>query len=191
MASESNGGRKFHTYQIVALGWRAPQSLRTNILEVLGSGASAASGDWGSRAGFAPWQAKSGGSRQNIPPALTFRAVANSTTLFPASSGCAQTLESPTEAWPTSAAHFPVFVPFMQTFPSLRDSLCGEHLSGQNPGQIQQETANEHLIPLVFDLRTPQAPAVFRNFVRFSFDQVKTSSSPQKTPKVQGFATLG
>jgi hypothetical protein len=57
--------------------------------------------------------------------------------------------------------------------------------------QIQQETANDHLIPLVFDLRTPQAPAVFRNFVRFSFDQVKTSSSPQKTPKVQGFATLG
>ena len=192
VARKQQRTRELESQQIVALRRRGAQGLGAQESGTLSAtGPTPPPGRWESPAGSARWQAVVRRIATSIPPALTFKAVANSRNSLPLPSR----LRTKTGIASGNRAHFrrsfPALAPFMQTFPSQLAPCHQEHLRGQMSGKYRSETRKENQIP---PSRTAK-PARKREFAALLFALHSAFRKPaQRTPKltkVQAFATLG
>src|SRR5271169_2610179 len=126
----------------------------------------------------------------SIPPALTFKAVANSRNSLPLLSR----LRTKTGIARGNRAHlrrsFPALAPFMQTFPSLSPPPTGAH-EGPNLRQTPYETGKGNQNPAISDRETRKEAGVCGASVRLTFGFGKPAERAPRLAKVQAFATLG
>jgi hypothetical protein len=113
-------------------------ALARSVREALGNKANAATGALGISSRIWAIAGRTRRIATNIPPALTFRAVANSRNSLPFPSG----LRTNTGIANGNLAHFRrsfrPLAPFMQTSPSLW-TLAREHLRGQISGKYRRK----------------------------------------------------